>query len=453
MNLQDRLHGHGRIAARLRDSFTRESRSGLRQATIVRTVALAATAVWLIDVIEYPQVLFYHAVLAVFALLGLGHDLSARRLAPAIWPSALFILADSCLMAYTLSTVNPLEVAPAPAQMTLRLGNFQFFYMLLVSSVLTYSPRLVAWCGVTGAAAWGAAVARVMYLPDTLTPARLYGWDAFEAAGRVPLMLLPNFVSTTMLFKEIFVFLVVTGILATVVWRVRQLALRQAGIERERANLSRHFSPNMVDALAQTDEPFGTVRQQDAAVLFVDIVGFTSLTERLEPRRTLDILRAFHACVAERIFEHDGTLDKYIGDGVMATFGVPVTSPDDAANAIACARDIARAIDQLNQSQASDSGVPIRVGTGVHYGPVVTGDIGDERRLEFAVIGDTVNVASRLEALTREIGCSIVISDDLVVAAGFDSGSAPDCFRGFQPASPRKIKGKSEPLKIWILKS
>jgi adenylate cyclase len=453
MNLQDRLRGHGRIAARLRDSFTRESRSGLRQATIVRTVALAATALWLIDVIEYPQVLFYHALLAVFALLGLGHDFSARRLAPAIWPSALFILADSCLMAYTLSTVNPMQYSPPPPQMILRLGNFQFFYMLLAASVLTYSPRLVLWCGVTGAAAWGAAVAWVMYLPDTLTPARLYGWDAFEAAGRVPLMLLPNFVSTTMHFKEIFVFLVVTGILATIVWRVRRLALRQAGIERERTNLARHFSPNMVDALAQTDEPFGAVRQQNAAVLFVDIVGFTSLTEHLEPRRTLDVLRAFHACVAERIFEHDGTLDKYIGDGVMATFGVPVVSPDDAANAIACARDIARAVVELDRSQAPDWGGPVRVGTGVHYGPVITGDIGDERRLEFAVIGDTVNVASRLEALTRDLGCSIVISDDLVVAAGFDSATAPDCFTGFQRVSPRKIRGKSEPLKIWILES
>ncbi|MEE8445834.1 MAG: hypothetical protein V3S44_10820, partial [Alphaproteobacteria bacterium] len=216
-------HRHGGIAERLRDSFTRESRSSIRQATIVRTVAVVAIALWLINIIEFPQVLFFHALLALFALLGLGNDFFARRLAPAIWPSALFIMADSCLMAYTLSTLNPMEVSPPPAQVILRQGNFQFFYILLAASVLTCSPRLVLWCGVTGAAAWSAAVTWIAYLPDTLTPGRLPGWDAFDSLGRVPLLLLPNFVNTTMHFTEIFIFLVVTGVLATVVWRIRRL--------------------------------------------------------------------------------------------------------------------------------------------------------------------------------------------------------------------------------------
>ena len=437
------LHEHmrGRIAERLRDSFTRESRSSIRQATIVRMVALVAIALWLIKIIEYPQVLFFHVLLALFALLGLGHDFFARRLAPAIWPSALFILADSCLLAYTLSTLNPLEVSPPPAQVILRQGNFQFFYILLAASVLTCSPRLVLWCGVTGAAAWSAAVAWIVYLPDTLTPGRMLGWDAFDMLGRVPLLLLPNFVNTTMHFTEIFIFVVVTGVLATVVWRIRRLALRQASVERERANLSRHFSPNMVDTLALSDEPLGEVRKQKVAVLFADIVGFSGLAEQLGPDRTMELLRRVHSLTAEEIFAHNGTLDKYIGDAVMATFGVPAVGPDDAANAIACAIAIRDRLARDNPLRAG----PLRIGIGAHFGEVVMGDMGGESRLEFGVIGDTVNVASRLEGLTRELNNTIVFSNDLVTAAN----AAGSLTNGFHQIPGQQLRGRNEPIAIW----
>jgi adenylate cyclase len=252
----------------------------------------------------------------------------------------------------------------------------------------------------------------------------------------------PYFVTLTQHLKETFIFLIVAGILATVVWRARRLALRHAMAERERANLARHFSPNMVDILASSDEPLGAVRRQKVAVLFADIVGFSGLAERLGPEQTMDMLRMTHSLVAEQVFAHGGTLDKYIGDAVMATFGVPIVGPEDAANAIACARSIRDAL-AANNPLESD---PIKVGIGAHFGEVVIGDIGDERRVEFGVIGDTVNVASRLEGLTRVLG-PVIISEELFTAAGL---TGPDA-NGFRRVPAQKLRGREEAIDIWVL--
>jgi adenylate cyclase len=147
------------------------------------------------------------------------------------------------------------------------------------------------------------------------------------------------------------------------------------------------------------------------AVLFADVQGFTALAEGLSPQGTMDLLRGFHARMAEAVFRHQGTLDKFIGDGLMATFGTPEPGPDDAARALACARDMLATLDAWNRERAAAGEPPLAVGIGLHLGPVTTGDIGGAARFEFAVIGDTVNVASRLERLTRELGTPLVVSD------------------------------------------
>lgn len=430
------------IVERVALAFEAETRKGIRHATIARTFALLATALWALDSVEFPMVLYYLSLLGVFVTLGIGHDFVARRVTPQIWPSTLFILADSALMAFMIAAGNPMDPVPLPPQAWLNLGNFVFFYMLLAGSLLTYSPRLVLWCGVSGAAAWGAAVAWIVNIPDSITRGDIPGWQTLDPVLRYPMLLRPNFVDIENHLKEIFVFLVVTVILATIVRRARHMALRFARTERERANLSRHFSPNMVDTLASSDEPLGAVRRQRIAVLFADIVGFSGLAERLGPEQTMDLLRKTHSLVAEQIFAHDGTLDKYIGDAVMATFGVPVVGPDDAANAIACAKAIQGALATNNPLENE----PVKLGIGAHFGEVVMGNIGGERRLEFGVIGDTVNVASRLESLTRTLG-PIVISDELYAAAG----GSNDQVDGFRQVPDQKLRGREEPINIWVL--
>ncbi len=246
--------------------------------------------------------------------------------------------------------------------------------------------------------------------------------------------------------------LLVVGALAAVVWRSRRLVIDQAASARERANLARYFPPTIVDQLAELDQPLGIVRSQPVAVMFADIVGFTRLAERQEPAVIVALLRRFHGLMERAIFDHDGTLDKFLGDGVMCTFGTPAAGPSDAANAFRCARAMVAAIDVWNGERSAAGEPPIRLSIGIHYGEVVLGDIGSERRLEFAVLGDVVNVASRLEESTRELASQVVVSDDLVRQARDQAGDGADVMlAGFRAGPPQKLRGREEPVVVWTL--
>jgi adenylate cyclase len=231
----------------------------------------------------------------------------------------------------------------------------------------------------------------------------------------------------------------------------RGLVFRQTEAERERANLSRYFSQNMVDELARTDEPLGPTRSQEVAVLFVDIVGFTAWSAEHTPQAVIEMLRDFHGRMEQTVFACSGTVDKYIGDAVMATFGTPRSGPQDATNALRCARAMIDAVDAWNGIRRQQGLEALRIGVGVHYGPVVLGDIGGEQRLEFAVLGDTVNVASRLERLTRQLSAAAIISDDLVRAARREGGAADSLLSGFQAPIHQALPGRVENVDIWVL--
>ena len=176
--------------------------------------------------------------------------------------------------------------------------------------------------------------------------------------------------------------------------------LAQAAAERERANLARYFSPNVVEQLSHNDEPLKKISTQEIAVMFVDIVGFTSYAAARDPEEVIGTLREFHGLMEAEIFRHSGTLDKYLGDGLMATFGTPVVGARDASDALACARAMCVVLDQWNAERRQAGEPEIHAGIGIHFGEAVQGDIG-ANRLEYAVIGTAVNIASRLEAMTR----------------------------------------------------
>jgi adenylate cyclase len=148
------------------------------------------------------------------------------------------------------------------------------------------------------------------------------------------------------------------------------------------------------------------------------------------------------------VFQHGGTLDKYLGDGLMATFGTPFAGESDALNALRCARGMIASIAELNRERMDRGEPPIQVSVGLHYGQVVLGDIG-LNRLEFAVIGTTVNAASRLEALTREFGCAIVVSDALVQQARTETNQSSADFASLVEQPAQSIRGLEQPVSIW----
>ncbi len=225
--------------------------------------------------------------------------------------------------------------------------------------------------------------------------------------------------------------------------------LRMAA-DRARANLARYVPPNLVDTLAAQDQPFGPPRQQDAAVLFVDIRGFTTMSEEMSPIDVMKLLRVFHERMVSIIFAHGGTLDKYIGDAVLATFGVPTPGLKDAANALACAYAMLDNLRDWNQERLARDEQPIGVGIGLHYGPLVTGDIGSENALEFAIIGDTVNIASRLQGLTRSLETDLVVSQALAEQAKTELNGSVALLDRLADAGEQAVSGRAQ--KVAILK-
>ncbi len=287
-------------------------------------------------------------------------------------------------------------------------------------------------------------------LPDPVTTTAGGSIDEAQltSAEQLAGYLNPYFVSLNALQNQVVLLLIVTALLAAAVWRSRRLLLRQVAAESGRANLARYFSPNIVDQLATADAPLDAVRTQSVAILFADIVGFSTLSEDLPPDRVIALLRSFHQRMCRVVFAHDGTVDKYIGDAVMATFGTPTPGRSDATRALACTQAMLGEVERWNAKRSLRRAAPVAIGIGLHVGSVVVGNIGDERRLEFTVIGDAVNLASRLERLTRQLGVAVAASDDFIEATRRE-GVAADRLAAFRREGGTTIRGRRNPIAIW----
>ena len=236
--------------------------------------------------------------------------------------------------------------------------------------------------------------------------------------------------------------------------KTRELDRQRAAAERARTNLSRYFSPNLVAMLADRDEPLGAVRRQTVAVLFVDIVGFTRMAERLAPEAVVTMLRQFHTRMTAQIFACGGTVEKYIGDAIFAVFGLPTPTPEDAANALKCADLMIAALAAWNIERAAAGDQPLAIGIGLNYGPAVIGDVGSEHSLSFTVIGDTVNTASRLQGLTRTLLTPLVVGDALVTAIaatpqGTTANGAAALLAALDDQGEQALRGRTGAVRIW----
>jgi adenylate cyclase len=160
------------------------------------------------------------------------------------------------------------------------------------------------------------------------------------------------------------------------------------------------------------------------------------------------LLRALHGRMEDEVFRHGGCLEKFIGDALPATFGVPDVGRRDATDALACARAMLAALEAWNRERAAVGRPPLRMGLGLHYGQVVLGDIGSARSMAFAAVGDTTNVASRLQALTRELGASLVTSRALVSAIERE-GADVTLLAGLTARGAHTLRGRDAPIEVW----
>lgn len=225
-------------------------------------------------------------------------------------------------------------------------------------------------------------------------------------------------------------------------------ALRATGERRMRRNLARYHSPMIVEHLAERAKPSFEGRAQNAAILFVDIAGFTGRAEGMSPADTVPLLRAFHGRIERAVLAHGGVLERFMGDGALVIFGVPEPGPRDAAAALGCARVLVDDMRAWNVELAGKGQQPIDVSVGIHYGPVVMARLGGEAQAEITPAGDTVNVASRIEKLTREHNATIAISEAVVAAIPPDERDA--LLAGFEPVPTQAIRGRTGRVAIWV---
>ncbi|MCJ2010947.1 CHASE3 domain-containing protein [Methylobacterium sp. J-076] len=236
--------------------------------------------------------------------------------------------------------------------------------------------------------------------------------------------------------------LLIWSLLAAVVIALVLFAMSATREASRRRSLSRFLPQELVSRLADDDGSLRTGRRQQAVIAFVDMRGSTAIAERLDPQQLTAFLSAFRRRVMRLSRLHGGVVDKFIGDGALVVFGLPEPADDDAARAVAFARDLVEVIARWNDKGEHDA--TVRIGIGLHCGEVFSGIIGEDARYEFTVLGDTVNVAARLEQATKSHGVSVLASEAVRRAAGASTA-------GWREISREPLRGRREAMAYYAV--
>ena len=210
--------------------------------------------------------------------------------------------------------------------------------------------------------------------------------------------------------------------------------------DRLRTTFGKYMTESVVAHLLSGKVALGGETIQ-VTILFSDIRSFTTISEAMDAQALVGLLNEYFTEMVSIIMKHGGVVDKYIGDAIMAVFGAPVPTPDDPANAVRAAIDMRAALARLNKRLVARGVQPLRTGIGIHTGEVVAGNIGSEERMEYTVIGDPVNVASRLESCTKDVGVDILISETTY--------EQTKDFVTARPVEQLSVKGRVEPVKAY----
>lgn len=397
------------VSRTVEETFLHAERTGLKLAIIGRTIALVTLGVWLVGTRadDPARALGYLAVLTLFAALGLMHYFLIGTRFDKRWVKYFFITIDIAIISALVATRPVYETAAdLPAAMIFRLPIYPFYFIIIAVAAFSFSPRLVLWSGAAAAIGWLGAFLRVTHGHNVRSWSEI---PSNPTANEVMAVVLdPNFAGLESRLQEAVLLVIVAFLIAVVMWRARNTLRRQLEAERDRAAISGMFGrfvpPAIVDAMIAGRGALAPI-EREATVLFADIAGFTEMTERAGPVRAVEILNAYFDEVTRIIGAHNGIVTQFQGDGVLATFNVPIEDERHAANAFSAACAMLACV-----SDRDFAGERLRIRVGVNTGSVIAGNVGGGGRQSYTVNGDAVNLAARLEALCKEHNTSLLIS-------------------------------------------
>lgn len=436
---------------RLVMALREEEYEALRLTIGLRFGVVIVVAAILTAEMGWPLALNYYGYLGALAFSGYLQLLLRRPDRNSAWMHWAFPFLDMALIVGAIVLPNPFDPNPLPPPMLLGFDTILYVALFVVLSGLGQSARTVGFTTLAAVVTWSAGTAYIAMQPGVTFDTRFDNVVNMSMYDRLAYLLDPWNIRAGEFIPRVILLGMIGMLLAVAVMRSRHLVARQVETERARRNLSRHFSPHIAEHIAQMDDAIGQVRQLDAAVLFADLVGFTQIADDHSPQQTIAMLREVHQRLARAVHDNNGTLDKYLGDGIMASFGTPEPGPRDASAALLAARAMLREMEQLNRQRRLLRQVPLQLAIGIHFGPLTLGNIGDETRVEYALIGETVNVAHRLEQMTRGLNAQLCLSQAFVDKLEDETRGDLGAVRDMVALKAQPIRGLRDRMVLWIL--
>lgn len=376
--------------------------------------------------------------LAVYAGLILVRSAYVRKAALPSWAVGLSIIAD---MALLLGLIWSFHWAYGqPAAFSLKAPTFVYVFVFVVIRALRFDFRYVLMAGFAAAAGWLALTLSALAVSQPGTVTRSFSE-----------YILSNRILLGAEFDKIFAIAVVTTVLSVAAWRAERTLV--AAVREETANreVGRFLSRGVAEQIARADREVvaGTAMERNAAIMFLDIRGFTGFSVSVPPGEVVAMLTSFHARIVPIVRAHDGVVDKFLGDGVMITFGGVEASDKAAANALRALDALLAAAASWQQEVVLRMGVkPLHVNAAVASGSVVFATVGDLSRLEYTVIGEAVNLAAKLEKHNKAENSVAVTTVETLTRAieqGYTPSQAPQLRTG---ATVAGVSGTLD-LAVW----
>ncbi len=421
-------------------TIKRAEHAGLKLAIIGRSIALVLLGLWLVlsRLNNNPEAAGNFALLVgTFFVLGLMHFWIIGTRLDRFWVKYLFVTLDVSIISVLLATQPLFSTADLPAVMIFRSSMLSFYFVILGVAAFSFSPRLVLWSGFIGASGYLSAYAAAVYQDGYILD-----WADLpsnpSAQNVIDVVLNPAFGGTGSRIQESIILVVVALLIAIVMHRAQNTLREKITAERDRQSITgifgRFVPEPIVDAMI-TDQGLLEPIEREATIIFTDIVGFTNLTERLGPKKTVEILNSYFDEMTGIVTDHSGIVATFHGDAILAIFNVPLENPDHADHALQAAQEMLSRV-----SEKSFAGEKVSIRIGINSGSVIAGNVGGGGRQSYTVYGDAVNLAARLEALAKEKGVSLLVSEHTVAKLG----THHLCSKG-----QTTVRGQTEPLEIY----